>query len=86
MIFLCFSIRFWKRSDTVVVCFPFYYILELFKQCGVFFNYNLELSYRVVGFVFQFDFGNAPMVWYILFFYCMLETFRECGIFCLFSY
>jgi hypothetical protein len=34
----------------------------------------------VVFFVFLFDFGPVPTVWYFLFFYLILDLFRQCGI------
>ena len=42
-----------------------WYILELFRQCGIFWNYSDSVVY----------FGTVPTVWYIL------ELFRQCGIF-----
>ena len=42
---ISFSITFWRCSDSVVF---FYYILEMFRQCGIFLLY----------------FGDVPTVWY----------------------
>ena len=70
-----FSIGFWNCSHSVVF---FYWILELFLQCGIF----------------LLDFGIVPTVWYfsigfwncshsVVFFYWILELFPQCGIFLL---
>jgi hypothetical protein len=47
-----------------------WYILELFLQCGIFWNFSYGVVY----------FGTVPAVWYIL------ELFLQCGIFWNFSY
>ena len=70
-----FSIGFWNCSNSVVF---FYWILELFQQCGIF----------------LLDFGTVPTVWYfsigfwscsnnVVFFYWILELFQQCCIFLL---
>jgi hypothetical protein len=41
------------------------YILKLFRQCGVFWNFSDSVVY----------FGTVPTVW------CILKLFRQCGIF-----
>ena len=50
---------FWNCSDSVVffVLF-FYYILNMFRQFGIFFFFNFLL-----------DFGHVPTVWYYLFYF-----------------
>jgi hypothetical protein len=76
--FFCFSFRFWRCSYSVVF---FYYILEMFRQCGIFLLY----------------FRDVPTVWYfsitfwrcsdsVVFFYYILEMFRQCGIFFVFHF
>jgi hypothetical protein len=62
----------------------FYWILELFRQCGIFcFSiWFWNCSDSMVFFVFLLDFRTVPTVWYFLFFYWILELFRQCGIFC----
>ena len=72
----------------------FYLIWELFRQCGIFcFSiwfgncsdsvvFLRNCSNSVVFFVFLFDLGIVPTVWYFLFFYLIWELFRQCGIFC----
>ena len=85
-----FSIGFWNFSDSVVffVLF-FYWILDLFWQCGIF------------CFIFRMDLGTVPTVWYfllyfsigfwncsdsviffVLFFHWILDLFWQCDIFC----
>jgi hypothetical protein len=72
-----FSIGFRNCFDSVVL---FYWIQELFRQCGIFLLYS----------------GTVPTVWYfsigfrncsdsVVLFYCIRELFRQCGIFLLYS-
>jgi hypothetical protein len=62
----------------------FYYILELFRHCGIlcFSIIFLNCSDSVVFLVFLLYFWTVPTVWYFLFFYYIFELFRQCGIFC----
>ena len=62
---ISFSITFWRCSDSVVF---FYYILEMFRQCGIF--------------CFSITFWRCSDS--VVFFYYILEMFRQCGIFLLY--
>ena len=82
--FYDFSIGCWKCSDSVVFFvflldfgnvltvwyfLFFYWILEMFWQCGIFcFSIGCwNCSDSVVFFVFLLDFGTVPTVWYFCF-------------------
>jgi hypothetical protein len=88
--FFYFSIGFWNCSDGVVFFgLFFYWILDLFWQCGIFFLIflmDLGTARRVWYVLFYFSNGskNCSTVWYffVLFFYWILELFWQCGIFC----
>ena len=68
-----------------------YWIMELFLQCGIFgiglWNYSysvvfLVLDYRTIPTVWYFlvlDYRTIPTVWY--FWYWIIELFLQCGIF-----
>ena len=77
-------------SDSAVfyVLF-FYWILELFRQCGIFcfiFLMDLGTVPTVWYFLFYFSIGSRncsdSVVFFVLFFEWILELFRLCGIFC----
>jgi hypothetical protein len=62
----------------------FYYVSELFRQCGI---YCFSIIFRnyfdsVVFIVFLLYFGTISTVWYLLFFYYISELLRQCGIYC----
>ena len=79
--YFLFFIGFLNCSESVVF-FVFYWIFELFRQCGIF---CFLLDFWTVPtewyFLFLLDFWTVPKVWYFLFFIGFLNCF-ECGIFC----
>ena len=85
-----FSNGSWNCSDGVVFfALFFYWILELFRRCGIFFFiFLLDLgSVLTVWYVlFYFSIGSRNcsdgVVFFVLFFYWILDLFRRCGIFC----
>jgi hypothetical protein len=52
-----------------------WYILELFQQCGIFWNCSGSVVYFRTVPVVWYIFRTVPAVWYIL------ELFQQCGIF-----
>ena len=81
---VCFSIRFWNCSDSVVL-FVFLLDFRIVQTSVVLFVFLLDFGIvqtSVVLFVFLLDFRIVQTVWYLLFFYLTLELFRQCGIVC----
>ena len=62
----------------------FYWILELFRQCGII-GFSMgpwNFSSNMTLFVFLLDFGTVPTTWHYWFFYGTLELLQTYDIIC----